>query len=154
MGTKSREYIYGASIRHSAERAKEARKEPDRLACVVWNQRMLGYKRARPAVPGAGGRAQRRLLLPRRGPLPGLRHEPDRRLRRRAPPEEHADPRTRTVHALQGLLAGPRLPLQAEPSGGAASAEDFRQGSPDTDWRDKSLIHMSLEGSASALIYT
>jgi hypothetical protein len=44
MGTKSRESIYGSSVRHSAERAAEARKEADRLACVAWNQRMLGYK--------------------------------------------------------------------------------------------------------------
>jgi ribosomal protein S27E len=44
MGSKSRESIYGASIRASAERAKEARKEADRLACQAWNQRMLGYK--------------------------------------------------------------------------------------------------------------
>jgi hypothetical protein len=44
MGTKSREQIYGSSIRASAERAKEARKEADRLACEAWNQRMLGYK--------------------------------------------------------------------------------------------------------------
>lgn len=28
----------------SAERAKEARKEADKLACVAWNHRMLGYK--------------------------------------------------------------------------------------------------------------
>jgi hypothetical protein len=34
MGTKSRETIYGSSIRASAERAVEARKEADRLACV------------------------------------------------------------------------------------------------------------------------
>jgi hypothetical protein len=32
MGTKSRESIYGSSIRHSAERAAEARKNADRLA--------------------------------------------------------------------------------------------------------------------------
>jgi hypothetical protein len=44
MGTKSRETIYGSSIRASAERAREARKEADRLACDAWNQRMLGYK--------------------------------------------------------------------------------------------------------------
>ena len=44
MGTKSRETIYGSSIRASAERAAEARREPDRLACEAWNQRMLGYK--------------------------------------------------------------------------------------------------------------
>src|ERR1700704_5948378 len=50
MGTKSRETIYGSSIRASAERAEEARKEADRLACVAWNQRMLGYKgRAQPS---------------------------------------------------------------------------------------------------------
>jgi hypothetical protein len=44
MGTKSREYIDGSSIRHSAERADEARKEADRLACEAWNQRILGYR--------------------------------------------------------------------------------------------------------------
>jgi hypothetical protein len=44
MGTKSRESIYGSSIRHSGERAAEARKDADRLACVAWSQRMLGYK--------------------------------------------------------------------------------------------------------------
>jgi hypothetical protein len=44
MGTKSRESIYGSSIRASAERAAEVRKEADRLACEAWNQRMLGYK--------------------------------------------------------------------------------------------------------------
>src|SRR6267142_265804 len=44
MTTKSREAIYGSSIRASAVRAKEARQEADRLACVAWNQRMLGYK--------------------------------------------------------------------------------------------------------------
>jgi len=44
MTTKSRQSIYGASIRASAQRAKEARKEADCLACVAWNQRMLGYK--------------------------------------------------------------------------------------------------------------
>ena len=49
MGTKSRETIYGSSIRASAERAKEARKQADRLACEAWNQRMLGYKA--PAQP-------------------------------------------------------------------------------------------------------
>jgi hypothetical protein len=44
MGTKSRERIYGASIRHAAERAAHARKEADALACDAWNKRMLGYK--------------------------------------------------------------------------------------------------------------
>lgn len=44
MSTKSREYLYGHSIRYSAEKAKEARKEADRLACQAWTLRMLGYK--------------------------------------------------------------------------------------------------------------
>src|SRR4051812_32359643 len=44
MSTKSREHLYGTTIRMSAERAKEARKEANRLACEAWNYRMLGYK--------------------------------------------------------------------------------------------------------------
>ena len=54
MGTKSRESIYGASIRASAERAKEARKEADRLACEAWTQRMLGYKGPAQPSPAFG----------------------------------------------------------------------------------------------------
>ena len=44
MSTKSREYLYGHSIRYSAEKAKLARQEADKLACEAWNMRMLGYK--------------------------------------------------------------------------------------------------------------
>jgi ribosomal protein S27E len=44
MGTKSRETIYGGSVRASAERAAEARKAADRLACEAWNKRMLGIQ--------------------------------------------------------------------------------------------------------------
>jgi hypothetical protein len=44
MGTKSRETIYGSSIRASAERAAAARKEADYFACDAWNARMLGYR--------------------------------------------------------------------------------------------------------------
>jgi hypothetical protein len=44
MGTKSREVLYGSSIRASAERAKEARRVADRLAVKAWNDRMLGYQ--------------------------------------------------------------------------------------------------------------
>jgi hypothetical protein len=39
---------------HSAERAKEARKEADRLACVAWNHRMLGYKGPAQPSPALG----------------------------------------------------------------------------------------------------
>ena len=44
MSTKSRQYLYGTSIRMSEQRAKEARKKADLLACEAWNQRMLGYQ--------------------------------------------------------------------------------------------------------------
>ena len=44
MGTKSSESIYGSSVRAAAERAKEARKQADRLAVDAWNKRMLGFK--------------------------------------------------------------------------------------------------------------
>src|SRR5262245_413403 len=44
MGTKSRETIYGASVRAAAERAAEARREADRLAVEAWNKRMLGFQ--------------------------------------------------------------------------------------------------------------
>jgi hypothetical protein len=44
MGTKSRETLYGASIRAAAERATEARKDADRLAVTAWNKRMLGFQ--------------------------------------------------------------------------------------------------------------
>ena len=54
MSTKSRESIYGSSIRASAERAREARKVADRLACEAWNQRMLGYKGPAQPSPAMG----------------------------------------------------------------------------------------------------
>jgi hypothetical protein len=44
MSSKSRETLYGGSIRASAERAKKARKTADQCACIAWNQRMLGYQ--------------------------------------------------------------------------------------------------------------
>jgi hypothetical protein len=44
MGSKSRETIFGPSIRASAVKAAAARKEADRLACEAWNKRMLGYR--------------------------------------------------------------------------------------------------------------
>jgi hypothetical protein len=44
MGTKSRESIYGASVRASEERAAEARRKADRLACEAWNKRMMAFQ--------------------------------------------------------------------------------------------------------------
>src|SRR6204780_4338677 len=54
MSSKSRESIYGTTIRMSAERAKEARKQADRLACEAWNYRMLGYKGPAQPSPSLG----------------------------------------------------------------------------------------------------
>jgi hypothetical protein len=48
MGTKSRETIYGAAVRASAEQAARARKEADQLACKAWNKRMLGERYTAP----------------------------------------------------------------------------------------------------------
>ena len=54
MGTKSRETIYGASIRAVADRAAEARKEADRLAVEAWNKRMLGFQGPAQPSPALG----------------------------------------------------------------------------------------------------
>jgi hypothetical protein len=54
MGTKSRETIYGASVRASAERATESRKQADRLACEAWNKRMLGFRGPAQPSPALG----------------------------------------------------------------------------------------------------
>jgi hypothetical protein len=44
MGTKSRDRMYGAGVRISAQRAAAARKEADKLDCEAWNKRMLGFR--------------------------------------------------------------------------------------------------------------
>src|SRR5260370_216970 len=62
MATKSRETIYGASIRASAERAKAAPKEADQLACIACNQRLLETRP--PAHPASTPR-----LVPGRTPV-------------------------------------------------------------------------------------
>jgi hypothetical protein len=54
MGTKSRETIYGTSVRMAAERAAEARKEADKLACEAWNKRMLAFKAPAQPSPALG----------------------------------------------------------------------------------------------------
>jgi hypothetical protein len=54
MGTKSRETIYGGSIRAAAERATEARKEADRLAVEAWNMRMLAFQGPAQPSPALG----------------------------------------------------------------------------------------------------
>ncbi|ODM84666.1 hypothetical protein [Bradyrhizobium elkanii] len=54
MGSKSRERIYGASVRAAAEQAAEARRIADRLACEAWNARMLGFQDPAQPSPALG----------------------------------------------------------------------------------------------------
>src|SRR5689334_2839766 len=54
MTTKSREYLFGSSIRAAAERAAAARREADQLACKAWNMRMLGFKGPAQPSPALG----------------------------------------------------------------------------------------------------
>ena len=54
MSTKSREYLFGSTIRQSAERASDARREADKLSCQAWNNRMLGYKGPAQPSPALG----------------------------------------------------------------------------------------------------
>jgi hypothetical protein len=54
MGTKSRESIYGASVRAAAEQAAEARKQADRLAVDAWNKRMHGFQGPAQPSPALG----------------------------------------------------------------------------------------------------
>ncbi|MBO4222021.1 hypothetical protein [Bradyrhizobium neotropicale] len=54
MGTKSRETIFGASVRAAAEQAAEARKRADRLACEAWNKRMLAFQGPAQPSPALG----------------------------------------------------------------------------------------------------
>ena len=54
MGSKSRETLYGSSVRAAAERATEARKQADRLAVEAWNKRMLGFQGPAQPSPALG----------------------------------------------------------------------------------------------------
>ena len=54
MGTKSRETIYGGSVRAAADRATAARKAADRLAVEAWNKRMLGFQGPAQPSPALG----------------------------------------------------------------------------------------------------
>jgi hypothetical protein len=125
MGTKSRETIYGSSIRASAERAAAARKEADRLACEAWNQQMLGYKGPAQPSPALGDalNAGYRYLEVRC--LDCDTHQTvalDIVRRPKATPHS----RTRAIHALQRLLTASSLPVQ-EPPCGVATDQDIGQ---------------------------
>lgn len=54
MGSKSREYMFGATVRHLTERAAEARRDADGLACQAWNARMLAFQGPAQPSPALG----------------------------------------------------------------------------------------------------
>src|SRR6476659_10167724 len=121
MGTKSRETIYGASVRAAAERAVKARKQADRLACEAWNKRMLGFNGPAQPSPMLGDalNAGYRYLEVR-----CLGCETNQTVVLDIVRRPNANPRARAVHALQGLLEGARLFIQAQTSGRAAIEQD------------------------------
>jgi hypothetical protein len=74
MGTKSRDRLYGTSVRMAAQKAAEARREADKLACDAWTKRMLLGRHAH----GAGRRTavkgvpQHRLAIVDHRPRQGI----------------------------------------------------------------------------------
>ena len=54
MTTKSREYLFGQTVRAKSERAATARQNADRLACEAWNARMLGFQGPAQPSPAIG----------------------------------------------------------------------------------------------------
>ena len=91
MGTKSREAIYGASVRAAAEQAAEARKTADRLACEAWNKRMLGFQGPAQPSPALGDALNAGYLYLEVKCL-GLQHASNGGAEHRAPTEVHANP--------------------------------------------------------------
>ena len=91
MGTKSRESIYGGSVRAASEQAAEARKTADRLACEAWNKRMLGFQG--PAQPSpALGDALNAGYLYLEVKMPRLQHASDGGAKLRTPTKVRANP--------------------------------------------------------------
>ena len=50
-GTNSREYLFGATVRILAERARDARKDADGLACQAWTVCSASRGRRSPPQP-------------------------------------------------------------------------------------------------------
>ena len=131
MGTKSRETIYGASIRAAAERARETRKEADRLAVEAWNKRMLGFQGPAQPSPALGDALNA-----------GYRYLEVKCLGCNTHQTVALDivrrPKTTPVHELERYMrckdfAGSWLSVQAQPSVGLRTTK-IRQRSASTWW--------------------
>ena len=128
MGTKSRETIYGASIRAAAERAAEARKEADRLAVEAWNKRMLGFQGPAQPSPALGDAINAGFGYLEVKCLGCNTHQTvalDIVRRPKATPIHELERYMRCKDCSQ--VRGPSL--QAQPSGRAAADQDFGQRS-------------------------
>jgi hypothetical protein len=128
MGTKSRETIYGGSVRAAAERATEARKEADRLACEAWNKRMLGFQGPAQPSPTLGDAINAGFGYLEVKCLGCNTHQT-------LALDIVRRPRTTPVHELERYMRSRQCsevrgyPLQAEPSGRAAAEQEFSQRS-------------------------
>jgi hypothetical protein len=123
MGTKSRESIYGASVRAAAEQAAEARKTADRLACEAWNKRMLGFQGPAQPSPALGDALNAGYLYLEVKCLGCSTHQtvPLNIVRR---------PKATPIHELERYMRCKDCStVQAEPSDRTAGDEDFRQRS-------------------------
>jgi len=110
MTTKSREYLFGSTVKAKAEGAAEARKNADPLACEAWNARMLGFRGPAPPSPAAGdalnagyGYLEVKCL--------GMQHASD--TRHCPPSQNHSCARTGTLHAVQRVPRSTALCFQA-----------------------------------------
>jgi len=128
MGTKSRDRLYGTSVRVAAERAAEARREADKLACDAWNKRMLAFKGPAQPSPTLGDALNAGYTYLEVRCLGCDTHQT-------VALDIVRRPKTTPIHeleryiAVQGLLTGARLSVQAQPSGGAAADQDFGERS-------------------------
>jgi hypothetical protein len=124
MGTKSRDTIYGATIRAAAEWAAEARKAADRLACEAWNKRMLGFQGPAQPSPALGDALNAGYVYLEVKCLGCSTHQTVALTIVRRP-KGNADLRAGTLHALQGVLSSSRVSVQAQSFGRASADEDF-----------------------------
>jgi hypothetical protein len=128
MGTKSRESVYGGSIRAAAEQAAEARKTADRLAVEAWNKRMLGFQgpaQPSPALGDALNAGYRYLEVKCLGCNTHQTVVLDIVRRPKATPIHELERYMRCKDCSQSA----RLSVQAQPSGGAPVHQDLDERS-------------------------
>jgi hypothetical protein len=111
----------------AAERAAEARKQADTLACDAWTKRMLAFNG--PAQPSATlGDALNAGFLYLEVRCLGCDTHQTVALEC-ASTEVDPDPRAGALLPVQGLLGSTRLSVQAQLSGRASAHEDFSERS-------------------------